>query len=154
MNTQYEVNSLDSSPLRLDNYNLACPKILQFSRLITSLLKPIVQINMPSGNRLLYSHSSVNRAKNAKNASFKYKRQWSISCKIKIAEFLKLCKRRRGLLNFAIPQVFSYQASFDVISSVQLLSRVQLFAILWTAAHQASLSITNSQSLLKFMPIE
>ena len=37
------------------------------------------------------------------------------------------------------------------ISSVQLLSRVQLFAMLWTAARQASLSITNSQSLLKFM---
>ena len=68
MNTQYEVNSLDSSPLRFDKYNLACPKILRFSRLITSLLQPIVQINMPSGNRLLYSHISVNRAKNAKNA--------------------------------------------------------------------------------------
>ena len=34
-------------------------------------------------------------------------------------------------------------------SSVQLLSRVWLFEIPWTAAHQASLSITNSQSLLK-----
>ena len=39
-------------------------------------------------------------------------------------------------------------------SSVQLLSRVQLFATPWTAAHQASLSITNSQSLVKLMPIE
>ena len=38
--------------------------------------------------------------------------------------------------------------------SVQSLSRVQLFATPWTAAHQASLSITNSQSLLKLMPIE
>ena len=37
------------------------------------------------------------------------------------------------------------------ISSVQLLSCVWLFAILWTAAHQAPLSITNSQSLLKFI---
>ena len=40
------------------------------------------------------------------------------------------------------------------ISSVQLLSRVQLFVTPWTAAHQASLSITNSQSLLKLMCIE
>ena len=40
------------------------------------------------------------------------------------------------------------------ISSVQLLSRVRLFATPWTAAHQASLSITNSQSLLKLMSIE
>ena len=39
-------------------------------------------------------------------------------------------------------------------SSVQLLSRVQLFATSWTAAHQASLSITNSQSLLKLMSTE
>ena len=39
-------------------------------------------------------------------------------------------------------------------SSVQSLSRVQLLATPWTAACQASLSITNSQSLLKFMSIE
>ena len=41
-----------------------------------------------------------------------------------------------------------------IIQSVQLLSRVQLFATPWTAAHQTSLSITNSQSLLKLMSIE
>ena len=41
-----------------------------------------------------------------------------------------------------------------VSQSFQLLSRVQLFVIPWTAAHQASLSITNSWSLLKFMAIE
>ena len=39
-------------------------------------------------------------------------------------------------------------------SSVQLLSRVQLFATPWTAAHQASLSITNSRSSPKPMSIE
>ena len=39
-------------------------------------------------------------------------------------------------------------------SSVQLLSRVQLFATPWTAAHQASLSITNSRSPPKPMSIE
>ena len=39
-------------------------------------------------------------------------------------------------------------------SSVQELSRVQLFAILWTAALQASLSITNSRTLLKLMSIK
>ena len=41
-----------------------------------------------------------------------------------------------------------------LFSSVQSLSRVQLFVTPWTAAHQASLSITNSQSLLKFMSIK
>ena len=39
-------------------------------------------------------------------------------------------------------------------SSVQLLSHVQLFATPWTAAHQASLSITNYQSIFKLMSTE
>ena len=39
-------------------------------------------------------------------------------------------------------------------SSVQLLSRIQLFATPWITACQASLSITNSQGLPKLMPIE
>ena len=43
---------------------------------------------------------------------------------------------------------------FFSVSSVQLLSRVQLFATPWTAACQASLSITNSKSLLKLISIE
>ena len=38
--------------------------------------------------------------------------------------------------------------------SVQSLSRVRLFATPWTATCQASLSIINSRSLLKLMPIE
>ena len=40
------------------------------------------------------------------------------------------------------------------ISSVQLLSRVQLFSTPWIAAHQTSLSITNSQSSPKLMSIK
>ena len=40
------------------------------------------------------------------------------------------------------------------ISSVQLLSCVLLFVTPWTGTRQASLSITNSQSLLKLMTIE
>ena len=39
-------------------------------------------------------------------------------------------------------------------SSVQSLSRIRLFVTPWTAAHQASLSITNFWSLLKLMSIE
>jgi len=42
----------------------------------------------------------------------------------------------------------------SIIQSVQLLSHVQLFETPWTAARQASLSITNYWSLLKLMPIE
>ena len=39
-------------------------------------------------------------------------------------------------------------------SSFQLLSHIWLFATPWTAAHQASLSFTNSRSLLKLTSIE
>ena len=41
-----------------------------------------------------------------------------------------------------------------MFNSVELLSRVRLFATLWTAARHTSLSITNSQSLLRLMSIE
>ena len=41
-----------------------------------------------------------------------------------------------------------------IFQSVQSIIHVQLFATQWTAAHQASLSITNSWSLLKLMSIE
>ena len=40
------------------------------------------------------------------------------------------------------------------VSSVQSLSHIRLFETPWTAAHQASLSITNSQSLFKLMCTE
>ena len=69
-----------------------------------------------------------------------------------------------------VPKYYTVNLSFFVIwsiiwfvfilipsvqfSSVQLLSRVWLFATQWTAACQASLSITNSQSLLKLMSIK
>ena len=44
--------------------------------------------------------------------------------------------------------------SWKSSGTVQLLSNVRLFAIPWTVACQASLSITNSHSLLKLMPIK
>ena len=44
--------------------------------------------------------------------------------------------------------------SYFQFSSVQSLSCVLLFATPWTPAHQASLSITNSWSLFRFMSIE
>ena len=49
---------------------------------------------------------------------------------------------------------FHPQPRNSQFSSVQSLNRVQLFAAPWIAAHQASLSITDSQSLLKLMSIE
>ena len=49
---------------------------------------------------------------------------------------------------------FPYHSLLNQFSSVQSLSRVWLFATPWTVAHQASLSITNSWSLLKLMSIK
>ena len=48
----------------------------------------------------------------------------------------------------------SRRTRYFLFSSVQSLSRVRLFATPWTAARQPSLSITNSQSLLKLMSFE
>ena len=47
-----------------------------------------------------------------------------------------------------------YSCLENPISSVQSLSRVWLFVTPWTTPRQASLSITNSQSLLKLISIE
>ena len=67
---------------------------------------------------------------------------YSFSISLKYFQIIKL-KRKCPLLS-----------NIWLECSVQLLSCVQLFAIPHTAAHQASLSIANSQSLLKLMSIE
>ena len=51
-------------------------------------------------------------------------------------------------------KIWQPQALVLQFSLVQSLSYVQFFATPWTAAHQASLSITNSRSLLKLLSIE
>ena len=65
---------------------------------------------------------------------------------------------RCSALNCVHQEVWSCRShssiSHWVLSSVQSLSHVQLFVTPWTTARQASLSITNSQSLLKLMSIE
>ena len=48
----------------------------------------------------------------------------------------------------------SGKPKLDISHSFQSFSHVQLIAVSWTAARQASLSITNSRSLLKLMSIE
>ena len=72
------------------------------------------------------------------------------------------------LCNLAVPDLYPFFVSFFIYlnqishlgittfeeQSVQSLSCVRLSAILWTAAHQDSLSITNSRGLLKLMSIE
>ena len=55
---------------------------------------------------------------------------------------------------YTLCQVWISSWSLILIVVVLSLSRVQLFATPWTEAHQASLSFTVSQSLLKFVSIE
>ena len=62
--------------------------------------------------------------------------------KFKVDKSLKLC-------------TLIFKLSFHLqFSSVQSLSRVRLFVTPWIAAHQASLSITNSQNSLRLTSIE
>ena len=59
-----------------------------------------------------------------------------------------------NILAWRIPQTEDPGRLPSQFSSVQLPSHVQLFVTPWPAAHQASLSITNSQSLPKHMSTE
>ena len=63
----------------------------------------------------------------------------------------EVAKGRTRLSDSAQHRVHNFSVS---ISSVQSLSRLQLFVTPWITAHQASLSITNTQSSLKLMSIE
>ena len=67
----------------------------------------------------------------------------------KSKEFVIFLKNTNHLLHIYIHT----HMIFPSINSVQLLSHVRLFAVPWTAAHQASLSIIISQSMLKLMSI-
>ena len=72
---------------------------------------------------------------------------WTYSCRFLLSDPFFLIYQS-GLHTWSITH-----SSFQ-FSSVQSLSHVWLFVTPWTATHQASLSITNSQSLPKLMSIE
>ena len=74
---------------------------------------------------------------------------WKIFIEIGIPDHLTCLMR-----NLYAGQEATVRTRHGRISSVQLLSRVQLFANPWITAHQASLSITNSRSSLKLTSIE
>ena len=64
-----------------------------------------------------------------------------------------ICRSILAVLPSKHNKVF-WSMNMGSVSSVQLLSHIWLFVTPWTAAYQASLSINNSQSLLKLMSIE
>ena len=78
--------------------------------------------------------------------SKKYMIQWSGRREIHV---MMSCKEQMSLKSFQGKRRNSVQ-----FSSVQLLSRVRLFATPWIAARQASLSISNSRSSLRLTSIE
>ena len=82
----------------------------------------------------------------------------SIARKDEKAFFSDQCKEieennRMGKTRDAFKKIRDTKGTFHA-SSVQSLSHVWLFVSLWTAACQASMSTTNSRSLLKLMSIE
>ena len=88
---------------------------------------------------------------------------WCFCCFTSIMNmffFFKLCYLAliflfKKKVSTAMSRIFTNISKQELSGcSVQLLSRVRLFVTPWTAASQASLSTTNSWSLLKLMPIE
>ena len=78
----------------------------------------------------------------------------STSIPVRLAKVL-LSKEEEVPLERIITDTWNVERSETIqFSSVQSLSCVRLFATPWTAAHQASMSFTISQSLLKLMSIE
>ena len=78
-------------------------------------------------------------------------------CSLEIKRCLLLGRKARtnlGKHNRKQRHYFANKGLSSLLSSVHSLSRVRLFETPWTAARQASLSIINSQSLLKLMSIE
>ena len=72
---------------------------------------------------------------------------------VNVSFLIYFYRRIIALQNFVVFCQISTWISHE-FSSVQLLSRVRLFATPWIAARQASLSITNSWSSLKLTSIE
>ena len=73
-----------------------------------------------------------------------------------VAQWLRICLPTQGTQGSTSGLGRSHMLwrNQTVAAVVQLFSPVRLFATLWTVAHQASLSFTISQSLLKLMSIE
>ena len=89
----------------------------------------------------------------------RWSKDWSFSFSVSISPF----NEQSGMISFRTDwfDLLAVQGTHTItiehdhqFSSVQSLSHVRLFVTPWTAAHQASLSITNSWSLLKLISIE
>ena len=77
-----------------------------------------------------------------------------MTLKINALSFSRILSLYLYILSLYLYSLFFPYIQPSIIQLIQLLSRVWLFVNPWTAARQASLPITNSQSLPKLMPIE
>ena len=116
-----------------------------------SLLKLMsIEFEMPSNNHVLCqpllllpsTFPSIRVFSNESVLRIKWPKNWSFSF------IIRPSNKYSGLISFKIDYLLG------MFSSVQSLSRVPLFVTPWTAACQASLSPTISQSLLKLMSFE
>ena len=103
----------------------------------------------PTDKRSLVGYSPwAHKESNSTEATEHARTQVGISRKIKQEREI-MSTRHTGSSHYFITVLLGYQ-----FNSIQSLSHVWLFATSWTAAYQASLSITKSQTLLKLMSIE
>ena len=79
---------------------------------------------------------------------------WAHSIKPSPLSFIRRVWSQVFHVNYFAEERTCFRVIVFQFSSVQSLSRVRLFVTPWTAARQASLSVTNSQSFLKLMSIE
>ena len=101
------------------------------------------------GNQYMFVHSVI------KNDFFRYLRYYqTYCCKIVVCCIQRIVYRIYMCVCVCVCVCVYVYTYIHIIFLVQLLSHVQLFMTQWTAACQASLSSTISQSFLKFMSIE
>ena len=121
-------------------------------RTVSGRYKNTVKIKEPNKTCSLYTTNSILR----QNA---VKQHWASKNKIPSSKILVIIRWHYSANNFSVVTFLlifnfvTYYSSFQ-FSSVQSLSRVQLFVTPWITARQASLSITISQSSLRLMSIE
>ena len=94
--------------------------------------------------------------KKEKTRKFKAKKNYQqyVTNDHQVSVFVQLHLIHKELLAVWKHRLLTRRLCTHEFSEVQSLSRIWLFATPWTAAHQASLSITNSRSLLKLMSIK
>ena len=81
-------------------------------------------------------------------------RNWNRSTEDRVFFHNDQIATEQNLVTPSLMRMWTKNCQTLQFSSVQSLSHVQLFSTPWTAARQASLSITSSRSLPKFMSIE